>query len=409
MTTRSVRAAGVLAALLLAGTACSSNDGTTASAADDGAAADTTVSTMPGAELAFPGAEWATMSAEEAGMDQAELDTWAADAEAAGSKCLIITKDGKLVDEWYFAGTDETTTTEAFSATKSISSAIVGIAHDKGLLSIDDKASDYITSWQGTPSEDITIRNLLSNDSGRFQDFDTDYIQMAAAAEDKTQFSIDLDQQHPIGTEWVYNNAAIQTLDEVLRVATGEDPIDFAQENLFDPIGLSGEMTADASGNMRTFMGAQMTCRDMARFGLLFLRGGNWDGTQVISEEYVAESIVPSQELNRSYGFLWWLNTPGEPENAGDPPKKLAPHGPDDMYSAMGLGGQYATVFPTQGVVAGRLGPTNPPPGVKEYSVDRVAKGVMAALGIEVEGAEASGVGDGATGAADAATTTTAG
>jgi len=410
-TTRTGRAAGVLAAVLFVGAACSSPDDTSAAVTDGESSADTAATAVSPARAGdvFPGDEWDTMTAEEAGMDQAVLDEWAADAEAAASKCLIITKDGYLIDEWYFADTNEASTTEAFSATKSITSAIVGIAQDQNLLDIDDKASDYITAWQGTDSEDITIRNLLSNDSGRFQDFDTDYIQMAAAAADKTQFSIDLDQQHPIGSKWVYNNSAIQTLDEVLRVATGQDPVEFAQEHLFDAIGMSGRMTADPSGNMLTFMGAQMSCRDMARFGLLFLRGGNWDGEQVISEEWVTESTTSSQELNPAYGYLWWLNDLRPPSGDEDgPPRKLVPGAPDGMYAAMGLGGQYSAVFPSQGVVAGRLAPTNPPTGVPQYGINRMADGVMAALGLSTDDdAAASGVGDEATGL-DAATTTTA-
>ena len=121
-----------------------------------------------------------------------------------------------------------TTEQNVFSITKSITSTLVGIAQERGELNITEKASEYITEWVGTPSEDVTVRNLISNNSGRYWDLWTDYVRNYALADDKTAHAIGLGQEHDPGTVWRYNNSAIQTLEPVLNDATGMDVADYA-------------------------------------------------------------------------------------------------------------------------------------------------------------------------------------
>lgn len=371
----------VLGLVLLAGCASGDDEATTAAPAGDSGdsttsttapttttSTPTTTSTVPTTtsttappdERTWPGATWETVTPADAGLDPVALDEMAAAAERGGSQCLVVTHEGAVVGEWYWEGFTADTEREVFSVTKSITSTLVGIAQDRGLLDIDEPASTYIEEWRGTPSEGITIRNLLSNDSGRFQDFATDYLAMAVQAEDKTAFSIALDQQFPPGTEWVYNNAAIQTLEAVLEVATGVAVDDFARETLFEPLGMSSSIISDAAGNTLTFMGAQASCLDLARFGLLFLRDGEWDGDQVVSAEWVAEATSPSQELNPGYGYLWWLD--------------------DDGYAALGLHNQLLGVLPDDEVVAARLGGERGTDG-SSFGLGELAAGVQQALG----------------------------
>ena len=317
--------------------------------------------------IIFPGAEWETVDPADAGFDADGLDLIPATADVIGSTCVTVTRNGRLVYEWYADDVPADGEVEIFSATKSMASTLVGIAEDEGLLDIDDKASDYITEWQGTDSEDVTIRNLLSNDSGRFYDFTTDYVDMATGALDKTAFSVALDQQHDVGEVWEYNNSAIQTLEEVLQAAIGdEDVASWGEEMLLAPIGMENSLWGtDAEGNAMTFMGVKSNCRDLARFGTLFLADGNWDGTQVVPEAWVAEATEPSQELNSRYGFLWWLNTPVEPDpeqeieaNAGDVNLSW-PDVAESTYAAQGLGGQVIEVQPDTGIVLTRMGSVN--------------------------------------------------
>lgn len=394
-------AAALVAALLLAGcgsTATTTAPTTTSPAAPTGpGGAGTTAGTAaPGgaapAGVVFPGADWETTDATAAGFDQAALDAIAARAEGGGSNCFLVTRGGKIVDERYWNGKTATSAQEVFSATKSYSSTLVGIAQAEGKLKVTDKASQYIPEWVGTPSEDVTIENLLKNDSGRHWDFKTDYTDMAVGAKDKTAFAIGLGQDAAPGTVWAYNNSAIQTLSAILKKATGMEAADYAQQKLLGPIGMTNsKIRQDASGGTLTFMGLQSTCRDMARFGHLMLEKGNWDGTQVVPEAWVdAATGRSSQELNAAYGYLWWLNRKGHVASPVQPTTgqaggdqedaQMVPGAPEDMFWALGLGDQIIAVDPGSDTVVVRLGGANSPDGAARFTTKDTSAVVTEAL-----------------------------
>jgi CubicO group peptidase (beta-lactamase class C family) len=372
----------LLVAAAAVAAACSSDDD--GEPASDGAAA--------AADVVFPGDEWERDDAAALGFDPARLDAIAADAEQAGSTCLVVTRHGHIAAEWYWNGGSPDTPQEVFSVTKSHTSTLVGIAQAHGLLEIEDAASHYIDAWVGTPSEDVTIENLLSNDSGREWSLAIDYMQLPGKP-DLDAFATGLGQAAEPGTVWAYNNSAIQTLDVVLREATGGRTAEFAAERLYEPIGMGhSEMTTDQTGNTRTFMGLQSTCEDLARFGYLFLRRGVWDGTQVVPEEWVEAAVgQPSQDINDAYGYLWWLNrsgtvlgpvqatTAGEPP-PGDAPPQLVPGAPEDMFFALGLGNQIVAVDPGSDTVVVRLGGAASPAGAEPFGTDDAATVVTEAL-----------------------------
>ena len=240
--------------------------------------------------------------------------------------------------------------------TKSITSTLVGMAQADGDLDIDQRAKRYIEEWRGTKSRAVTIRDILSNVSGRFWDVGSDYGNLPQA-EDRTQYAVDLRQQYPPGRVWAYNNAAIQTLDRVISTATGEPTREYAAQRLFGPIGMTHtQMTADPAGNTNAFFGTQTTCQDLARFGYLFLRQGRWGDEQVVPRSWVKAAVgQPSQPHNAAYGLLWWLNrrgpiigplatdAPGQPE---PPVGQTMPGMPASAYTAQGLGGQMVLVDP---------------------------------------------------------------
>lgn len=400
MTLQRFRRGLVAAALLVGAAACSGDSDDDASdGSDDETSTTAETTTVPvdgaGEPIVWPGDDWERADPESLGFDPAVLDTLAADAEGFGSECLVVTRRGRIVGEWYWQDGAPTSAREVFSVTKSITSTLVGIAHDDGVLSIDDPASEYIDEWQGTESESVTIRNLLSNDSGREWNLGLDYIVLPQEA-DRDEFAIGLGQQYPPGESWAYNNAAIQTLDRVLSTATGEVTRDFAADRLFGPLGMDDtEMTLDVSGNStNAFFGLQSTCEDLARFGYLYLRDGLWDTEQVLSADYVeAATGAPSQELNAAYGFLFWLNAEGRlagplqaVEPSADPETieegQLVPGAPEDMFSAQGLGGQIVMVDPGSETVVvrmgqGDIGPTADSSG---YRVNEAARVVTEAL-----------------------------
>ena len=360
----------------------------------EGAAADEPEPEAPaggGADegVRYPGDEWDEVDAAEAGFDPAALDRLAAAAEAGGSSCLVVTRDGAVVDERYYGGGAADVAAEAFSVTKSITSTLVGIAQDEGDIDLAQPAADFVPEWAGTPSADVTVEDLLSNDSGRQWSLGLDYGELIRAG-DMNGFAIGLGQDAPPGQTWAYNNSAIQTLSAVLEVATGSSPADFAETTLFEPIGMDDSaMTTDGAGNTITFMGLQTTCLDLARFGLLMLQGGSWDGEQVVSGDYVARATaMSSTELNAAYGYLFWLNhrgrigsprlaTTGEDSAAIDD-GQLVPGVPEDVFWALGFHEQVVAVIPSEGIVAVRMG-AEPPPGAP-FGRNELTTGVLAAL-----------------------------
>lgn len=311
----------------------------------------------------YPGETWAKAATQGANFEKLNVDL-----ANARSTCFAVIKDGELVHDTYWAGTGERSTRAAYSITKSVTAILVGMAADDGKLSLDDKASTYITEWQTTNAKDITIRDLLANVSGRHWDYNTDYRQMVRRAANKTAFSIALKQDAPPGTTWDYNNSAVQTLEAILQKATGEDVAAFARKRLLDPIGMRDTAWAhDQAGNTTTYSGIDSSCHDLARIGYLMMRGGAWNGEQLVSDQFVAEATSKSSSpLNSAYGLLWWVNKPGRiveiQRAAGFPNDKppyegqLAPGVPDDAYWALGYGNEYIAVIPSVGVVAVRMG-----------------------------------------------------
>ncbi|WP_344679605.1 serine hydrolase domain-containing protein [Saccharopolyspora taberi] len=319
----------------------------------------------------YPGAEWERGDPVAAGFDPAKLARIAEELKADKSNCLAVVRHGRLVADWYWNGTGPESAQEVWSATKSVTSTLVGIAEAEHRLGIEDKASKYVPAWAGTPSAEVTVKDLLSNDSGRHWRSAFDDAVAVFAAQDRTAFAVSQPQDVAPGQFWAYNNTAIQTLDAVLQKATGDKPIDYARKKLLEPLGMRhSEMTRDQAGNTNTFMGLQSTCQDMARFGYLFLRNGHWDGTQPVPEQWVVDATgKPSQDISAAYGYLWWLNRLGpvatvqnpmtREESAQAPHTQLVPSAPQDMYWALGLGGQIVQVDPGSDTVVVRLGPAS--------------------------------------------------
>lgn len=334
--------------------------GDTGDTSDTGDASSSTGET--GDDFIYPEPEWMPGEPEEHGFSGDGLAAMAAIAEQSDSNCLVVTQGGVLIGEWYWNNyTPETDQGNVYSVTKSVTSALVGIAVEQGVLDIEAPAS--FPEWTGTDSEAVKLRNLISNDSGREWSFDKDYVALGLAP-NQTQFGINLGHQHEIGTWWEYNNAAIQTVERALSSAVG--PVDaYAQAQLFGEIHMTATMGHDADGNTLTYQGVSASCRDLARFGYLYLRKGRWaGGVQVVPEAWIAETLQPSTPLNDAYGFMWWLNRPGHWILPSTPLRdegdgKLVTDAPDEVFAAIGAFGQLVVVDPTTETVWVRLGPTD--------------------------------------------------
>lgn len=276
-------------------------------------------------------------------------------AKVEGANCLVVERGGEVLAEWRSDDFAEGALQEGFSTTKSLAATLVGIAQDEGLLSIDDPASRFITEWVGTDSESVTIRQLLSNTSGRYFDVLSDYARLAFLEQDKSGYAISLGQSSPPGETWVYNNAAVQTLEVVLERATNVSVEEFARTRLFEPVGMTSRLSTDAYGNQGLFAGMQTNCDDLTKFVRLYMDNGTVGDRQVVSSAFIEEALRPSSELNDGYGFLWWLNEPGRIVRADgsgtDSGESLQPGAPADMFWASGACGQVAMGFPSSDLI----------------------------------------------------------
>ena len=285
------------------------------------------------------------------GLDPSRLARIADQARRGKSNCLVVARDGKLAGEWYFRGTRPDTTQDVFSATKSVAGTLIGMAQDDGDLRIDDSAARWIQQWRGTPSQAVTVRDLLSMDSGRQWSPFTDYVRLLTAR-DQTEFAVGLGQEAAPGTVWAYNNSAVQTLDRVLENATGTRVVDFARRRLFAPLGMAHtSLSTDASGNAQMFEGMRSTCRDLARFGVLMLDHGIWSGRQIVSRAWVKAATGVRRPRSTPVTAICGGST-----TRGSSPSvlsattlrgarhaargRLVPGAPDGMYWALGLGDQ---------------------------------------------------------------------
>jgi CubicO group peptidase (beta-lactamase class C family) len=194
---------------------------------------------------------------------------------------------------------------DLMSATKSVTSLIVGRLVTQGLLNtIDRPASDYLPSWRDTQKEQITIRHLLEHTSGLACRRTTEEIY---ASSDFVRYALDAEVVSEPGVTFTYNNRAVNLLAEVVRQASGSRIDDYAAAELFGPLGIEEwQWTVDGSGNPHCMAGLRLSAEDFATIGQLMAQNGVWNGEQLLSPEWVRASVTPSV-VNASYGLLWWL------------------------------------------------------------------------------------------------------
>ncbi|MBK6840125.1 MAG: serine hydrolase [Bacteroidetes bacterium] len=309
--------------------------------------------------LYFPpltGNTWDTISPASLGWCQDKLDTLLDYLESKNSKAFILLKDGKIVVERYYGTFTQDSLWYWASAGKSLTAFMVGIAQQENYLSISDTSSDYLgqgwTNCTQSQEEKITIRNQLTMTSGLDDGVPDNYCTIDSC----------LIYLADAGTRWAYHNAPYTLLDGVIENATGLSLNTYVNQKLKIPTGMNGAFIT--SGYNNVFIS---TPRSMARFGLLILNRGNWNGTAIMTDSVYFNAMTnSSQALNDSYGYLWWLNGKASYMVPGLQfvfPGSLNPHAPNDMIAALGKNGQFINVVPSQNLVYIRMGDA---PGVGE-------------------------------------------
>ena len=250
----------------------------------------------------------------------------------------VLVDRGHVIGERYADGYDAESYGTSWSVAKSVYGAAVGIAVDAGAISsVEQPASELLTEWQGTDKEDITVRNMLEMRAGYPADVNI-FVQ-----EDQTAFALEVPLVNQPGTTFLYSNANSQLMGLLLLRATGTDAHTYVSRELFEPIGIDPTTVGlwlDPTGeNPLTYCCIDMRPDDFARFGLLYSRGGEWDGTRVLSEDYIEESLTAHSAV---YGFQWWVMNSTFLE--GSTP-------PIEVVAALGLDGQKIYVWRDEDVV----------------------------------------------------------
>ncbi|MCX6145179.1 MAG: serine hydrolase [Ignavibacteriales bacterium] len=261
-----------------------------------------------------------------------------------GVMSLLVVRNGVLVGEEYFRSDGREVLYHVRSVTKSVVSILFGIAVDRGMIrSLDATVNDYLgDSYDAIPSitSTISIRNLLTMSGG----FQWEELQNSSSldswyyAPDHVQHALQLPVVNTPGTTFTYNTAACQLLSAIFKKATGVNLLEFARQNLFEPLGMMGDRPWMADERGYNYGGYQLSLKpmDMVNIGLLYLNEGEFGGRRIVSADWVRASTRGQISTNNviphgsGYGYLWWIGRTGQ----------------YDYYFANGYGGQFIVVVP---------------------------------------------------------------
>ena len=286
---------------------------------------------------------------------------------ATHTTAFIVVQDDKLLYERYFNGHLRSSICTSYSMAKSFTSALIGIAIDEGAIqSVEDPVTKYLPDLQRRGFRSTTVKHLLTMESGvhyveRYLfgigfGFPWDDNPKAYLFPYLTQLPAKMYLTEPPGRSWLYNDYNVLLLGMILKRVTRKSPADYLQEKLWKPIGMeySASWSTDSEEDDFELMqaGLNATAIDYAKFGRLFLNGGNWNGKKVVSSQWVIESTTPQsdnipwrvdadwKQMGGWYGYLWWGLSQGS----------------EYAFIASGLGGQFIYVQPARHIVIVRTG-----------------------------------------------------
>lgn len=294
------------------------------------------------------------------------------------TRAVVVVYKGQIVGERYAPEFSPDTRLLGWSMAKSITSALIGILVGDGKLRTD--ASAPVPEWSSPddPRHAITLANLLQQCSGlRFEEDYTkssDATKMLFQRADMGGYTASHPLKDKPGALWYYSSGNSNILSRIVRQTVGEKKYHaFPYDRLFHKTGMySAILEPDASG---TFVGSSFmyaSARDWARFGLLYLGDGVFNGERILPEGWVKLSATPAPAtLRGQYGYQFWLNVGAK----GNPADRLYPHAPTDMFLADGYEGQNVFIIPSRQLVVVRLGLTH-----GKFDADRFLEAILKAI-----------------------------
>ena len=266
------------------------------------------------------------------------------------SRAVVVTYKDQIILEQYSDGFSKDSRILGWSMTKSIMSTVFGVLEHQNKIDIQSKAP--ITSWQNDARKNITINNLLQMNSGLEWDENYDEIsdatKMLFLERDMTKMQKEKPLSYETNASWNYSSGTSNLLSGILRnqFKTHQEYLDFWYTDFIDKIGMSSMVVeTDLTGNYVASSYAWATARDWAKFGLLYLHNGNWNGEALFTKKWIDYVTTPTPTSNGTYGAQFWLNAENQFKDV-----------PKNMYFADGYQGQRVYVLPDQEMVIVRFG-----------------------------------------------------
>lgn len=298
------------------------------------------------APIYWPTAGWRSTTPEEQGMDSDQLSEMLGTIQEQNYEIdsVTIVRNGYMIADARIHPFSSTSKHNIYSCTKSVVSALIGIAIDQGYIEGLHQPVLSFFPKQTIANRDanknaMTLEHLLTMTTGiRCEDsylYSWTGLNQMRESEDWVQFVLDLPMQGEPGAQFEYCNGASFLLSAIIQETTGKSAIEFAEEHLFGPLGISDiDWSSSPQGISIGYSELRMHPHDMAKIGYLYLNDGQWDGEQIVPSEWVRASTSKfiSATLEDGYGYQWWVDDSG-------------------MYLALGYRGQFIFVIPEKEMV----------------------------------------------------------
>lgn len=286
------------------------------------------------------------------------------------TRAVLVLYNDHLIAEHYAEGFSPETKLLGWSMTKSITSAVLGVLAKQGKISLDQ--DHLFPEWDDDDRSRITLNNLLHMNSGLEWDEDygeiSDVTKMLFLEEDMSEVQLRKPLDGEPGKSWNYSSGTTNLLSRFIRdqFDSHQEYLDFWYTELIDKIGMNSMVVeTDLVGNFVGSSYAWATPRDWAKFGLLYLHRGNWNGEQILNESWIDYTVTPTNGSEGQYGAHFWLNEGG-----------VYPNVPRDLFSANGFQGQHVFIIPSKDLVVVRFGLIENP----EFNVDEFLSGIVSAI-----------------------------
>jgi CubicO group peptidase (beta-lactamase class C family) len=283
------------------------------------------------------------------------------------SRAVVVIYKDQIIAEKYADGFNKDSKFLGWSMTKSILSTVFGVMQHQGKINVFDKAP--IATWQDDSRKNITINNLLQMNSGLEWDENYDEISDATKMLFLDRDMTKMQENKPLVGKpnelWNYSSGTTNLLSGILKnyFQTHQEYLDFWYTDFIDKIGMNSMLLeADLSGNYVGSSYSWATARDWGKFGLLYLKNGNWNGEELFTKDWVDYITTPTNTSGGIYGAQFWLNSSGGFKDV-----------PNNMYYADGYQGQRVYVLPDEEMVIVRF-------GLKNFDENKFLKGIIESI-----------------------------